>query len=77
MGKTVSIGYGIMIPPIKEQLEKQGLKFNEEKVAEFEAQRQCLLDLRFGLLDLPDSMYDKLLQRLHKVVMKHLNKENK
>lgn len=77
MKKEVKIGYGLLVDPIRKQLKDQGFKFSSEKVQEFEVQRNAINTLRFGCVDTPDSLHNKLLLRLHKKVVSHVKSKNK
>lgn len=74
---TLLIGYGALCDPIQDQLKEQGFNFDSKKVEQFEQSREALLTLRFGPVDCPDSIYDKLLRRLHSKVTAHIKHKNK
>lgn len=69
MSKTLTIGYGVLLPSIKEQVEAQGCSIPDEAAERFEAHRHALNILMFAEL-LPESQLDKGRERLHKRVIK-------
>ena len=73
---NVGIGYGIFSEPLDKQIDKQGLKYDKKKIAQFEKERDAVNTLRFGSGLLTDSMIDKILPKLHKKVMAHIAKAN-
>lgn len=75
--KQVGLSYGIMAEELSKQLDKQELKYDQKKMKYFEKERQALQTLRFGSGILTDSMFDKLLAKLHKKVMQHVATANK
>ena len=46
--QTVGLSYGVMSDPLDKQLDKQGLKYDKKKIAQFEAEREAVNILRFG-----------------------------
>lgn len=77
MNTTVGLLYGIISEPISEQLKKQNLKFNPDKISEFEKEIEAINILRWGSGLLTDSMVDKILPKLHKKIIAHVAKANK
>jgi len=74
--KNVGISFGVMAVKLSSQLEKQGFKFNEKQVTIFQKEMDCVNQLRFHSHLLTDSMVDKCFQKLHKVIVAHVAKEN-
>ena len=74
--KTVGLRYGVLAEKLSKQLDEQSLKYNLEDIEYFEKQREAANTLRFANL-LPDSTFDKVIQKLHKQIVSHLNKLNK
>jgi len=74
--QTVELNYGIMSEPLYQQLDKQGLKYNKNKIAFFEAEREAINILEFGSGLLTDSMVDKILPKLHKKIIAHVAEAN-
>ena len=74
--QTVGLSYGVLSDPLDKQLEKQGLKYDKKKIAQFEAEREAVNTLRFGSGLLTDSMVDKILPKLHKKIIAHVAKAN-
>ena len=66
--QTVGFGYGVLCDTLEEQANQQGYTLGK-KSDELEKCRQAAITLRFGV-DLPDSIYDKILQRIQKRVVK-------
>jgi hypothetical protein len=77
MTKTISIGYGILCDPISKQIDDMGLTYNEKEIKGFEIELDAIQTLRFGSGLLTDSMYDKMLPKLHKKIVSHIAKQNK
>lgn len=75
--KQVTIGYGVLCEPIAKQLKKQGFKYNHDTIKRYEKELQALNMLRFGSGILTDSMFDKILTRLHKKIIAHVKHTNK
>lgn len=67
---TVGIAYGVLQPPIEEQVNKQGCTLGK-KAKFWEDNRTAINILRFAI-DTPDSIHNKLVERLHKRVVKAL-----
>jgi SpoU rRNA methylase family enzyme len=76
MDKSVGIYFGVFSDPLNTQLKKQGFKYNEKRVTEFEKQRDAINVLRFSDL-LTDGMTDKICKKLHSKIVSHVAKENK
>jgi len=74
--QTVGLSYGILSDPLNKQLDKQKLKYDKNKIAQFEVQRGAINTLRFSGL-LTDSMVDKILSKLHKKIIAHIAEANK
>lgn len=74
--QEIRIGYGVLSPPLKEQIKKYGLDFDENTIASYEDCRDAIHILMFSDL-LTDSIKDKLSMKLHKKIMAHLAKKNK
>ena len=68
--QKVGFRYGVLWSSLEEQSKEQGFTLGE-KAKELEDYRQAAITLRFGV-DLPDSIYEKLLQRINKRVIKAL-----
>ena len=67
---TVGFSYGCLAPSIESQAIKQGYTLGKEE-ENLEKCRKAIITLRFGI-DVPDSIHEKLTQRLHKHVVKSL-----
>jgi hypothetical protein len=76
MDKTFGIHLGALCDPIAEQLKKQGFEYDPKKAEEFQKYATAILTLRFADL-LPDSVYDKINQKLFKQIQAHVIKKNK
>lgn len=74
--QKVGLSYGVLSDPLEKQLDKQGLKYDKNKIAQFEAEREAVNTLRFGSGLLTDSMVDKILPKLHKKIITHVAKAN-
>lgn len=77
MNRQIGIGFGVMSPPLAEQLTKQGFRFDAEKVKIWQQEIDAINRLRFGSNLLTDSMVDKMLPKLHKIIVKHICAKNK
>ena len=79
MEKSISlgIGYGVLCDPIAKQIEFQGFKFDEKKIKELQKTLDALHIIRFSPINCPDSIYDKLIKRLHSKVVAHVKIKNK
>ena len=73
--KTLGLGFGPLSGSIAEQLTAQNFSYDKKKVAEFENIKECLITIRFADL-LPDSAYDKAVQKLFKKIEAHVLKKN-
>ena len=71
----IGIHYGLLSKPISEQIKNQGF-ICDEKISKFEKTFDSLQVLRFSDL-LTDSMYDKILTKFHKQLIRHVAKVNK
>ena len=40
--QTVGLSYGVLSDPLDKQLDKQGLKYDKKKIAQFEAEREAV-----------------------------------
>ena len=69
--REIGIGYGALMPSIKEQAEKQGYILDEKKAENFEKLRESISWLTFGGI-LTDSQINMAYQKLHKKVIKSL-----
>jgi hypothetical protein len=74
--QTIGLSYGILSDPLNKQLDKQGVKYDKKKIAQFEEEREAINRLRFGSGLLTDSMVDKILPKLHKKIIAHVAKAN-
>jgi hypothetical protein len=74
--KLIALSYGVLSDPLKKQLDKQGLKYDKYKIAQFEADREAVNRLRFGSGLITDSMVDKILPKLHMKIIAHVAKVN-
>jgi len=68
--QMVSFGYGCLCDTLEKQANEQGFTLGKH-AEELERYRQAAITLRFGV-DLPDSMYDKILKRIQKNVVKYI-----
>jgi hypothetical protein len=66
--QTVSFDYGVLCDALEVQARQQGFTLGKN-ADELESCRQAAIALRFGV-NLPDSIYDKILQRIQKRVVK-------
>lgn len=71
----IGIHYGLLADPISEQIKNQGF-ICDEKISKFEKTFDSLQVLRFSDL-LTDGMYDKILTKFHKQLIRHVAKINK
>lgn len=71
----IGIHYGLLAEPISEQIEKQGF-ICDEKISKFEKTFDSIQVLRFSDL-LTDGMYNKILTKFHKQLIRHVAKINK
>lgn len=71
----IGIHYGLLAEPISEQIEKQGF-ICDEKISKFEKTFVSIQVLRFSDL-LTDGMYNKILTKFHKQLIRHVAKINK
>jgi hypothetical protein len=76
MKTTLDIFYGGMHPPIDVQLKQQGFLFDEEKVKEFESNRQSAVNLYWANM-ITNTVYDKILQKIHNKLTFHIKRKNK
>lgn len=70
MTDKVSFSYGALSRPLEQQANEQGFTLGKE-IDNLEACKKAIIQLRFGI-DTPDSMHQKLIERLHKSVVKSL-----
>jgi hypothetical protein len=68
--QTVGFGYGVLCDTLEAQANEQGFTLGKHADV-LEGCRQAAITLRFGV-DLPDSMYNKILQRIQKRVVKYI-----
>ena len=68
--QTVGFRYGVIYDTLEAQANEQGFTIGKHS-KELEECRQAAITLRFGV-DLPDSIYDKILQRIQKRVVKYI-----
>lgn len=76
MDKKVNLRFGAMSPDIADQLKSQGLNFDKKEVALLQRRADAIALLRLGDL-LPDSIHQKILQKLFKQIQSHINMGNK
>ena len=78
MGKNISVGisYGILAESIGNQLKKQSLLFDKEKIDNYDKCKDAINELRMSDL-LTDGYVDKILQKLHKKIIAHVAKKNR
>lgn len=74
--KTIGIHFGALCDSIKEQLDKQGFKYDPKRVKYFQRHADAITTLRFGDL-LTDSMLNKINQKLYKKIVQHVAQKNK
>lgn len=72
----LGISYGMMSEPIADQIKKQGYLFDEKKVEQFQKELSAMHLLRFDYLT-SETLYDKLLKKLHTKVVNHVTSKNK
>ena len=70
----IGIHYGLLADPISEQIKKQGF-ICDEKISKFEKTFDSLQVIRFSDL-LTDTMYNKILTKFHKQLIRHVAKIN-
>ena len=70
----IGIHYGLLADPISKQIKNQGF-ICDEKISRFEKTFDSLIVLRFSDL-LTDSMYNKILVKFHKQLIRHVAKIN-
>lgn len=71
----IGIHYGLFADPISEQIKNQGF-ICDEKIRKFDKTFDSLQVLRFSDL-LTDGMYDKILTKFHRQIIRHVAKINK
>jgi len=74
--KHFGISYGALADPIGEQIKEQGYKFDKKTVDGFQQMIDAANTLRFGSL-IPDSVFGKIIEKLHKKIVSHVVKQNK
>lgn len=74
--KSVGVSYGILSDQLSEQLNKQGFKYDNKKIEQFQSEIDAINTLRFGSGLLTDSMVDKMLPKLHKKIVAHVATKN-
>ena len=70
--KQIEMNYAMYADSIYMQLKKQGLKFRKYDFEKLEKERRSLYTLRFADY-FSDSIYNKMLEKLHNRVMKTIN----
>lgn len=75
--QTIGISYGVLCESVSKQLNKQGFKYDKKKIQQFEKELDAIHTLRFGSGLITDSLFEKLLPKLHKKIVSHVAKENK
>ena len=68
--EQVGFSYGAMSKTIEEQAKEQGYTLGKD-ANNIEACKTAITQLRFGI-DTPDNIHKKLIERLHKKVIKSL-----
>ena len=71
----IGIHYGLLADPISEQIKKQGF-ICDEKIRKFDKTFDSIQVLRFSDL-LTDGMYNKILTKFHRQIIRHVAKINK
>jgi len=69
--KMISFSYGCLADKIEDQAISQGFTLGKD-AKKYERCREALITLKFGI-DVPESIYERLIRRLHDRVVKHLN----
>lgn len=75
--RTIGLSYGVLSDPIAKQLDKQGFKYDKEKIEVFQREITAINTLRFGSELLTDSLVEKILPKLHKKIVAHIAKANR
>lgn len=70
--KQIEMNYGMYADSIYMQLKKQGLQFKKYDFEKLEKERESLYKLRFADY-FSDSLYEKMIVKLHNRVMKTVN----
>lgn len=76
MSNTVGLSFGVMSDPLSKQLDKQGFKYDKDKMKVFQKEADAVNQLRFGSHLLTDSMVNKILPKLHKAIVAHVAASN-
>jgi hypothetical protein len=76
MNKRIEIHLGCLSPKISTQLRRQKLKFDKEKIKDFEILRESIMHLDFGRL-ISDKLALKTNLKLFKQIQSHVLKANK
>jgi len=71
----IGLSFGCLSDKLCFQLDKQKLKYNGKKIAEFQEYVDAVNLLRFEYLT--DKMKDKIVSKLNKQIVRHVAKENK
>jgi hypothetical protein len=71
----IGIHYGLLADPISEQIKKQGF-ICDKKISKFDKTFDSIQVLRFSDL-LTDGMYNKILTKFHRQIIRHVAKINK
>jgi len=74
--RQFGLSFGALADPISEQIRKQGLKFNDKEVEQFQSDLDAIHRLRFRSI-LIDSVASKCFDKLYKKILSHVKKANK
>lgn len=72
MSKQLEINYGVLGGTLKEQLDNQGFKMAEKRIAHYDKLRDSANRLHLSDM-MTDSEFERVLGRLHKRITKDLN----
>ena len=72
---NIQIIYSLFCDPIKKQLKVNGLKFNKQEVKLIQELSFANMNLKFHEV-ISDSECDKFHAKIHKLLIKHLEKHN-
>lgn len=76
MKKNIGISYGLISDTIHKQINKQGFDYDSKVIDNFESAKHAINVLYFSDL-ITDRMVNKLIIKLHKKIVKHLEEINK